>query len=271
MKTLRQLGQGTRLLVAVAVASERVPRSGRIPGATPEARSTPPSIRSTGRTSPGSRSRGPSTPVTGATARSCRPARPSRPLPWSSTGVLYVPSPFSRLFALGRRDRREDLGLRPRDRQDHPPQPLPQPRRVVVVRRKVPPHLPGRRRGAASSHRCGERPARSRIRGGRSRRHARGDGLPGRAVRPHLAHRGLRRRGRLGEPGERRRTRGPERRHPRPRRPDGQGAVALPHRPAPRRARPRDLGGRLLEESRRHQRMVPHERRRGAGGSSSCR
>ncbi len=111
-----------------------------------------------------------------------------------------------------------------------------------------------------------DRPARPEVRQGwrrQSPREARSQGRgallwtdvgPGRLER-HDRRRGLLRRG-----ARHRRAGG----HPRVRRPDGSGGLAVPDRPPSGRVRPRDLGGRFLEGPRRRQRLGRVQRRRGS-------
>ena len=158
------------------------------------------------------------------------------------------------------------VGVRPPHRQESPPKSLREPGRRVVDGRKEAPPLPGRHRGAAVGDRGRDGEARPRVRRSGRGGPARGDGrrLPRGAVRAHLPGRGVRKRRRGGEPRQRRRAARPERRRARPRRAHGPGPLALPLRAPAGRARTRNLGRRLGEGPRGHQRVVAHERRRDA-------
>ena len=186
---------------------------------------------------------------------------------WEATplmvdGVLYV----SHVALAGGGDRRGDgqdaVGLRPgdveerhavqqrlrasrrrllggRERSTHP----------VRHRRRLP-DLPECARPASPFPTFGEQgPHRSDPGVGTQRRPA--------SLRRVLAADHLSRRHRDGVEGSRRSRRESDaaRRRARLRRPHRQAAVAVPGRPRRRRVRERDLGGRLLEDDRRHQRL----------------
>ena len=191
--------------------------------------------------------------------------------PLVADGVLYYGSPFNVLCAVDPATGEELWTFDPRAweaewLQGHLPRSrilAQRPGEAAVLRHRQRPPLLHRRR---------DRPTRHGLRRGRLRRPGRG---PAAAHRPrallrHLAAHRLPRRG-----GGRRRHRRLARRAPRGvlhpgrrarlRRPHRRAAVGLPHGAAGGRGRQRDLGERRLAELRAGQRVVGHERRRGAG------